>query len=156
MIYFAYGLDLNPAEMLKRSPGHRSVGIARLVDWWFSFPRHSRSERSATMSIGESKGGVVWGALYEIPEEDMPILNHLYGYDPEGPPDFNDYVGRTVTVLRAANGEPVEAMTFVAVPEGDKALPSADYMALIVDGARYHGLPKAYLAALQAVKTGFS
>jgi AIG2-like family len=156
MIYFAYGLDLNPAEMLKRSPGHRSLGIARLPDWWFFFPRYSRSERSATMSIERSDGGIVWGALYEIPNEDLPILNHLYGFDPDRPPEFNDHVAQKVTVQRAANGEPVEATTFVAMPEADVPPPSADYMALVLDGARYHGLPRAYLAALQAVKTGFS
>jgi hypothetical protein len=29
-------------------------------------------------------------------------------------------------------------------------------MTLILDGARYHGLPRAYLGALQAVKTASS
>jgi hypothetical protein len=153
MIYFAYGLDLNPAQMLQRSPGHRSLGIARLVDWWFSFPRYSPSERSATMSVGESPGGVVWGALYEIPKEDLPILNHLYGFDPDGSPEFNDHVARTVNVQRPGNAGPIEALTYIAVPDGRHALPSTQYMAQILDGARYHGLPRAYLGALQAVHT---
>jgi AIG2-like family len=156
MIYFAYGIDLNPAQMLHRSPGHRSLGVARLVDWWFSFPRYSPSDRSATMSIGESQGGVVWGALYDVPEEDLPILNHLYGFDPEGPPDFNDHVARIVRVQRASGGEPIEASIYVALPDGREGLPSDNYMALILDGARYHGLPRAYLGALQAVKTATS
>jgi hypothetical protein len=156
MIYFAYGLDLNPAQMLQRSPGHRSLGVARLVDWWFSFPRYSPSERSATMSIGESQGGVVWGALYEVPGEDLPILNHLYGFDPEGPPEFNDHVAHIVRVQRVSNAEPIEASTYVAVPDDRQALPSTHYMTLILDGARYHGLPRAYLGALQAVKTASS
>jgi hypothetical protein len=153
MIYFAYGADLNPSHMMQRSPGHRSLGVARLENYWFAFPRLSPSDRSATISIVESPGSVVWGALYEIPEEDVPILNHVHGFDPEGPPALNDHVGREVTVQPLGHVQSLVASTYVAVPDERKALPSEAYMTLILDGARYHGLPKAYFAALQAVKT---
>jgi len=153
MIYFAYGPDLNPGQMMQRSPGHRSLGIARLENYWFAFPRFSPSDRSATISIVESPGSVVWGALYEVPEEDVPILNHVHGCDPDGPPGINDHVAREVNVQRLGHVQPLVASTYVAVPDERKALPSEAYMTLILDGARYHGLPKAYLAALQAVRT---
>ena len=58
-----------------------------------------------------------------------------------------------MNVQRLGHVQPLVASTYVAVPDERKALPSAAYMTLILDGARYHGLPKAYLAALQAVKT---
>lgn len=153
MIYFAYGPDMNPARMVQRSPGHRSLGVARLENYWFSFPRFSPSERSATISIVESPGSVVWGALYELPEEDVPILNHIHGFDPEGPPGINEHVAREVNVQRLGHVQPLVASTYIAVADERKAQPSEAYMMLILDGARYHGLPKAYLAALQAVKT---
>jgi hypothetical protein len=44
-------------------------------------------------------------------------------------------------------------MTYFAVPDGTTARPSAAYLQAIIDGAEYHGLPLAYLAALQAVRT---
>jgi hypothetical protein len=49
--------------------------------------------------------------------------------------------------------ERVKAMTYFAVPDGTMTPPSAAYMAAIIDGALYHGLPKAYIAALERVRT---
>jgi len=153
MIYFAYGPDLNPAQMMHRSPGHKSLGIARLADHWLSFPRYSRSDRSATISIVENPRGTVWGALYEVPEEDVPILDHIHGFDPNGRSELNEHVGRQVNVHRLGHSKPLSASTYVALPDEGTALPSVDYMGLIHDGARYHGLPKAYLGALLAIRT---
>jgi hypothetical protein len=62
-------------------------------------------------------------------------------------------VAREVNVQRLGHVQPLAASTYVAVPDDRKGLPSESYMNMILDGARYHGLPKAYLAALQAVKT---
>jgi len=59
-----------------------------------------------------------------------------------------------VTVLRLGGSEAVKAMTYFAVPDGTAALPSAAYLQSIIDGAEYHGLPKACIAALEAVRTG--
>jgi len=50
--------------------------------------------------------------------------------------------------------EPVKAITFVAVPDKTTALPSQAYMNAIIDGARYNGLPRAYIVVLKSVKTG--
>jgi hypothetical protein len=47
----------------------------------------------------------------------------------------------------------VNAKAYYAVPDGTAALPSRAYMQAIVDGAFHHGLPKAYIAALQNVRT---
>ena len=153
MIYFAYGPDLNPTRMMEHSPGHRSLGIGRLADHWIAFPRYSSSDRSAMISLVEDQGSVAWGALYDIPEEDVPILDYHYGFDPDRLPDLNDHVAREVSVQHVGQPHSVIALTYVAVADGKRSMPSASYMALIVDGARYHGLPRAYLAALQAIRT---
>ena len=156
MIYFAYGPDLNPAQMMQRSPGHRSLGVARLDDHWISFSRYSPSDRSATISIVENQGSTVWGALYEVPEEDVPILNHIHGFDPDRQAGLNEHVAQKVSIHRLGHSQPIAVSTYVAVPDDGKTLPSPDYIELILDGARYHGLPRAYLAALQAIRTAAS
>lgn len=154
MIYFAYGADLNPARMAQNSPGYKSLGFARLRDWWISFPRYSPSERSAVVGIVQQPGDAVWGALYDVPDWDVPILDGIFGYDPDGSPSFNEHIRREVAVERPGRSLPIVAQTFVAVPDDRGALPTREYMMLIIDGARYHGLPRAYLGALQAVRTG--
>ena len=153
MIYFAYGPDLNPTRMMERSPGHRSLGVARLADHWIAFPRYSPSDRSALISLVESRGSIVWGVLYDIPDEDLPILDYHYGFDPDRLPNLNDHVAREVSVQEVGNPQSVIASTYVAIADEKQSVPSAAYMALIVDGGRYHGLPRAYMAALQAIRT---
>jgi gamma-glutamylcyclotransferase len=153
MIYFAYGPDLNPGHIAQRAPGHRSLGVARLADHWFAFPRYSPSDHSALIGLVPSPGGIVWGVLYDIPEEDVPILNHLHGYVAGGPPEYNDHVLKPVSVHLVNHAQPVAAEAYVPLPDNRNAQPSSAYMAGIIDGARYHGLPRAYLAALQSVRT---
>jgi hypothetical protein len=154
MIYFAYGTDMNPGQMAERCPGHRSIGVARLPGHRLCFPRFSRTWRCASASIAPSRNDVVFGALYEVPADEVAVLNYQQGYDPDGPPELNRHELREFTVLRMGGSEPVAAMTYVAVPDGTSALPSAAYMNIIIDGARYHGLPRAYLVVLKAVRTG--
>jgi hypothetical protein len=153
MIYFAYGADLNPARLGARAPGHRSLGVARLAHYRLVFPRYSRQWAGATASLAPSPEDVVFGALYDLPPDDIPVLHHHKGYDPEGPPELNEHVFREVSVRRLANPEPVSAWTYIAVPDNTTALPSRAYVNAILDGARYHGLPRAYVVVLQAMKT---
>lgn len=154
MIYFAYGADLNPSRMTENSPGHKSIGVARLRDWWITFPRYSPVERSATVSIARQEGEAVWGVLYEVPDWDIPILDRIFGFDPDGPLSLNEHIRRDVAVERLGRPQQVVANTFIAVPDDRGARPTVEYMMQIVDGARYHGLPRAYLGALQAMRTG--
>jgi AIG2-like family len=153
MIYFAYGTDLNPSRMMQNAPGYKSLGIARIRDWWIDFPRYSLAERSATMSIVSQPGAVVWGALYEVPDWDVPILDGIFGFNPDGSPNLNEHARREIEVERPNRPHPTVANTYVASPQGPTKHPTPAYMTVILDGARYHGLPKAYIGALQAVRT---
>jgi hypothetical protein len=80
-------------------------------------------------------------------------MHHHQGYDPEGPPELNEHVFREVTVRRFSNSEAVSAWTYLAVPDNTTALPARSYIKAMLDGARYHGLPRAYVVVLQALKT---
>jgi hypothetical protein len=153
MIYFAYGTDINPGQMAERSPGHRSLGVARLTGHRLCFPRFSRTWNGASASITPSRNDTVFGVLYEVPPDELTALHYQFGYDPEGPADLNRHELRAVTVLKVGGSEPVQAMTYVAAPDGTTALPSAAYVNAMIDGARYHGLPRAYLVVLNAIRT---
>jgi hypothetical protein len=153
MIYFAFGSDLNPSHLIARAPGHRSLGVARLPNYKLVFPRYSRDWAGASASIAPSPNDVVFGALYDLPPDDVPVLHHHKGYDPEGPPELNEHVFREITVRRMTNSEPMNAWTYLAVPDNTTALPSRAYLKAMLEGARYHRLPRAYAVVLQAVKT---
>jgi cation transport regulator ChaC len=153
MIYFAYGSNMNPAQMAERCPEARTIGVARLVDYCLCFPRRSEMRPGASAGIEPRPGNAVWGVLYDVPDSDLNVLNHHEGFDPQGPAAQNRHVLREVTVLRMGGSEAVKAMTYFAVPDGTTSPPSAAYMNTLIDGAYYHGLPKAYIAALERVRT---
>jgi hypothetical protein len=154
MILFAYGANMNPGLMAERCPEFKTIGVARLMDFRLCFPRYSRDHNCATASIEPHEGGAVWGVLYEIAAGDLPVLNYHEGYDPAAPVTKNERILREVTVLRSGGSEPVTAMAYLAVPDGTDALPSMRYLQLIIDGANFHGMPKACIAALESVRTG--
>ena len=153
MIYFAYRSDLSPVEMMARCPGYRSVGVARLPDHRLVFPRFSRLHRGAVAGFESSTGDVVWGALYEIADHELPILHHQEGHVPDGPASLNEAEFREVTVLRLGGSEAVKAFTYVPVPDNTGGLPSRGYVDAMIAGAAHHGLPKAWVVSLQGLKT---
>lgn len=153
MIYFAYGANMSPGQIAQMCPEHRTIGVARLVDHRLCFPRVSRAFHCASAGIEPAPGSAVWGVLYDISDADLPVLNYHQGYNPHGSAAANEHLLRKVTVLRLGGSQPVQAMAYFAVPDGSAERPSAAYMQLLLDGAEYHGLPKAYVAALSAVPT---
>ena len=154
MIYFAYGSNMNPGQMVNRCPESRTIGVARLVDYRLTFPRRSSHWNGASAGIEPSAGSAVYGVLYDVSDNDLPVLNHHEGYDPQGPVTQNAHILREVTVLRVGGSEPVRALAYFAVPDGTGVPPSKPYMQALIDGAEYHGLPLAYIAALERVRTG--
>lgn len=153
MIYFAYRSDLSPAEMMARCPGYRTVGVARLSGHRLVFRRFSRLQRGAVAGFEPHAGDSVWGALYEIADHELPILHHQEGYVPDAPATLNEADFREVTVHRLGGSEPVKAVTYVPVPDGTGGLPSRAYVDAMIEGAARHGLPKAWIVALQVLKT---
>ena len=153
MIYFAYGADLNPAQLGASAPGYRSLGVARLQGYRLTFPRYSREWGGATASIAAGTSDVVFGALYDLLPDDIPVLHHHKGYDPDGPPVLIEHVFREVTVRRLATSEAVSAWTYIALPDNTTELPSRTYVRELLDGARYHGLPRAYMVVLEGMRT---
>jgi hypothetical protein len=152
VILFAFGANMNPGLMAERCPEFRTIGVARVMNYRLCFPRFSRERQCATASIEPADGGAVWGVLYDIPVNDLPVLNYHEGYDPSVPVARNERILREVTALRIGGSDSVKAMAYFAVPDGTDALPSRAYLQSIIDGAEFHGLPKACIAALEAVR----
>lgn len=152
MIIFAYGDSMNPGQMALRCPEHRTLGIARLMDYRLCFPRYSNEARSPAAGVEPHVGDAVWGVLYEIPESDVTVMNHHEGFDPDAPAATNKRMLREVTVLKAPGSEPATASAYFAIPDGTTKPPTEAYLQTMIDGAIYHGLPKAYIASLESIR----
>ena len=156
MLYFAYGSNLNPAQMRERSPEHRVVGLAALREHRLVFPLYSNSWKGGVASVQPQHGGTVWGVLHEVSEADLRELDGHEGFRAAGDQhNVYDRVTMTVDLVRPDDGSVprrVRADLYVARPS-NASPPSRRYLDTVVQGARHHRLPEEYVAALTAVAT---
>jgi gamma-glutamylcyclotransferase len=137
-LYFAYGSNLDPAQMRERLPRARAVGVARLPDHELAFHKPGR-DGSGKASLVAAPGGEVWGALYEVELEDLHALDAFEG----------GYVRVSLTV-RTGGGEIRQAASYRSDRADPHMAPARWYAARVLRGARAHGLPCAYVTILEA------
>ena len=141
-LYFAYGSNLYPARMCRRVPSAVVVARTRIPGFRLAF-RKSGRDGSAKCDLEPAPEATVWGALYRLDAVEQPALD-----DAEGPGYYVDRV--TVTT-----GEgPVEAFTYRARRDwiDARAVPYDWYRDLVVAGARVHGFPQSYIAAVADIE----
>ncbi|MEK7702403.1 MAG: gamma-glutamylcyclotransferase family protein [Nitrospirota bacterium] len=144
MIYFAYGSNMDPAQMQGRCPGAKSLGPALLANYILTFTRWSRSWNSGTADIIPEKGREVWGILYDMTLENLRRLDRFADYP-------TSYVRQDVFVKQGK--EVLPAFTYVAVRQGAFA-PSKAYLNKMVVGASGSSrIPEKYVAFLKTIET---
>jgi gamma-glutamylcyclotransferase (GGCT)/AIG2-like uncharacterized protein YtfP len=129
--------------MQRRCPSSQFVCVARLPDYRFGIARHSRLRRCGTANIYPAAGNEVWGAVYDVHDPDLIILD-----------TFEDgYRREILPVFALGNGkEPLNTVVYIAEIESDVPLPNAEYKQLIVEGARHWNLPLSYLSMLESIE----
>ncbi len=137
--YFAYGSNLCIEQMsLRTGPMDEQTGrIARLPGHRLLFNMRG-DDGQVYANLAPGSGGVI-GVVYFCGEAALAKLDvYEEGYD------------RRRVVVTLENGETMEAMAYVARPEHTTAdgAPSAEYLEIILRGARRHGLPEAYIASI--------
>lgn len=131
-LYFAYGSNLWPKQMVRRCPSARLVERAALGGW---APRYDKpsADGSAKLNIVEEQGGEVQGVVYEVSDGERPALDAAEpGYD-------------AIDVeVRTETGRPARALTYQWTGERAGSPPYRWYVAMAQLGARQHGIPAAY------------
>jgi hypothetical protein len=173
--YFAYGSNMSSAELLAYCPSGHCLGIARLDGWRLGFTVYAARRHGGVADIlplaAPGELSPVWGVLWSIPEEELPALHAKEGYDPQRPDAQNLYtrVELAVTLLvdqplyaggpespplpLAGPPDPVPAFAYQVVRKAEHHIPpSRAYLDLVLSGAREHGLPGEYTAALARVE----
>ncbi|HEY7556572.1 MAG TPA: gamma-glutamylcyclotransferase family protein [Candidatus Binatia bacterium] len=147
MYYFAYGSNMNWAQMQRRCPSSRFACTARLPDYSLAIARHSRLRDCGTANIYKEKGGEVWGVVYKVSDVDMQTMD-----------DFEDgYSRQTLWVQSQDDHRPsLEVITYIAPRESGVPLPNAEYKRLVLEGARYWKLPRAYCHMLEQITAAVS
>jgi gamma-glutamylcyclotransferase len=151
VLYFAYGSNLDWAQMKARCPSARFVGLAKLADYRLAFTRRSINRGCGVADAVPATGRAVWGVVFEISELEIPELDRSEGFRPGRA--RNSYWRRECAVLvDGDHARPLTVTTYLAEPEPDPPLPNQHYKGLIVAGARRWRLPADYIAELESIE----
>jgi len=129
MRYFAYGSNMDPDRMRERGVNFLKREHAILEGWRLEFNKvSSRNPDEGYANIVKDENSVVEGILYEINDSDLKILDRYEGYP--------NHYERIKVVVRMANGENVEAVTYIAKPDKvkDGLKPSREYLNHLLKG----------------------
>lgn len=139
--YFAYGSNMNRAQMLSRAGEILEEGPGRLENYELRFNKKARGG-SATASIRPAPRKTVYGVLYRIPEAAYRALDRF-----EGVPEH--YRRIEVRVTDAA-GQKIAAQAYIATRVENGLRPAPHYLQAILAGAGEHGLPAEYIQEIKA------
>ena len=154
MLYFAYGSNLDWAQIRERCPSTEAVSVVAARGYRLAFTRFSTNRQCGAADILPAPGHAVWGMLYEIDEAEIGALDECEGFRPGRPGEENAYERVEIEVWKTGTHvNPQRVWTYVVVRKLDPCpRPSADYKRLMVDGARRWGFPARYLEQLEAIE----
>lgn len=135
-LYFAYGSNMDEAQMAFRCPNSVRLGTGRLDGFRFLI-----NERGVA-SIEDRKGSIVHGLLWNISESDGKHLDRYEGVK------TGLYFKRTVPVT-AQDNRFVEALTYVA-SSNKSGTPRTGYLEKIIHSAVNLGFPPPYVEELNS------
>jgi gamma-glutamylcyclotransferase len=163
MWYFAYGSNLNSQAVAEycrhygfRPPLMKTGRSAVLDNFRLCFPIFSEYFGGGIADIVYDPGKYVAGALFELTEPDLKILDAKVGrrFEPSTDKEIGLYRRTEVTVAPLGKGEPVKAMTYQGISvEKYHIPPTKHYMDQVIQGAYSYGLSMMWISYLQSFST---
>ena len=120
--------------------------MAELRGFELKWHKRSRKDGSGKCDVVKAteQTAVVYGVLYDIDDNEKRALDRAEGLD----------YGYDQTQLQVSrNGQPVNALAYIATDIDAALKPLDTYHAYVVAGAIEHGLPAEYIAGLRSVET---
>ena len=144
--YFAYGSNMLTARLRERAPSATAIGIGQLEGHALRWDKRSWRDGSGKCDaeFTGQRSDVVWGVVFELDPEDKPALDQAEGLR-------NGYMEKVVNILTEVGL--ITAVTYLATDKDASLRPYHWYKALVIAGAREHGLPPSYRSRLELVVT---
>lgn len=143
MKFFVYADNLNPAQLKRRAPEHKSLFKAYLPDHKIHFCRWSSQWRSGLASVTPSPGERVWGIVLDLTEEDLKLMDEFEHDVPEGA--FR-HVEATV---ETEDGNKELVTMHVGIPVGKFRIKD-HYLDFVINGVKHWQLPDECLEMWQS------
>lgn len=145
MYYFGYGSNMLTTRIQARVPSAEPVRTAILTGHTLQFHKRSRDGSGKCNIVSSSaKNARVCGVVFDVSSADLEALDEAEkrgrGYR------------RTDVVVQGPTSQ-IEAFAYVAQPAyvDDALLPYDWYHALVLAGAREHGLPSSYISQIEDI-----
>jgi gamma-glutamylcyclotransferase len=155
MLYFAYGSNMDAAQMKARCPSAKFVCRAKLPSHRLAFTRMSVIRRCGVADVLCDETKHVWGVVYELLESELENLDKDEDFRPGRPDAQNNYSRENCYVWHDGDAK---RRLLVAIyrghPQPNPPPPNCHYKNLIVAGARHWQLPAYYIQELESIKTG--
>ena len=146
--YFAYGSNMQAATLRGRRGITWSRAIpARIAGWRFvcDKPPLFPSMAESYANLVPDEGAETYGVLFELDADDLAHVELTEGVL------IGNYRRVDVVAEPLGKGASVAAATLVTDARDPALAPSERYRALLVDGAREHGLPADWIAFLEGL-----
>jgi len=161
MWYFAYGSNLNARAVSDwcRHFGYRAPNLkpgrpAVLDNYRLGFPIYSEYWGGGIADIVYDPGKYVSGALFDLNEADLSVLDLKVNRKFEGGKEVGTYRRLEVKVPPLGKGEAVMAVTYHGTnAERYHIPPTQHYMDLLIQGAYSYGLSMMWISYLQSFST---
>lgn len=132
MYYFAYASSLSQKQMRERCPDCQPLFKATLPNYTLIFAGWRRKWRGGIATIKPCRDDKVYGAVYEISERCLRVLDEHEDY-----PAIYD---RFNVLVFKEDGEAVEAITYIKREQSEETQPSQEYLAVIRQGYKDWGI----------------
>lgn len=137
-LYFAYGSNLDAAQMRRRCLMSALSGPATLDGWRLAFGGHSRTWGGPVATVVRDRGERVDGLLYAVPPDELAILDRCEGH----PFCYR----RKLLLVTDETGQRRRAHVYV-LPIAEEAPPAPDYFGVLWEAYRRLGFDHEPLAA---------
>jgi hypothetical protein len=139
MKYFAYGSNMCINWLRSRVPSARFYSVGTLNGYLLKFHKQSKDgSGKCNAFFTNEQDDKIMGVIFELDEIEKPALDRAEGLG-------SGYYEIEVPIITASNV--VNARMYVADENAivDSLAPYTWYKELVINGARSHGLPEAYV-----------
>ncbi len=149
ILHFAYGADMNPGQIAERCSRPTIKAVARLPDHALSFHGHSETWDGGEEAVVPRPGHDLYGVVYQLSASDADSLDAAQGVRLNGTGSYFHFPAEVIGL----DGDRFDVVLHKKDRLGVFQAPSTEYLDYIIAGARVHGLPAAYVDALQWIET---
>ena len=138
-LYFAYGSNMSATRLAERLGEARPLGRAQLAHFELAWNKPG-ADGSGKANVCAQVGSATWGVLFALEEREWPRLD---GFEPG--------YARESPVVRDDAGRERSAQLYRWRRDTPNRPPTPEYLALVVAGAREHGIPEAQISRIESI-----